>query len=75
MTSETSAALDAGALERLLDGDLAQFVGRQAGKRAVERADRRAGGADDDDVVFHAETPCFAAVREAPAGLVNMWVL
>ena len=55
MTSETLAALDPGALERLLDRDLAQFMGRQAGKRAVERADRGAGGADDDDVVFHRE--------------------
>ena len=53
MTSATSAALDAGALERRLDRDLAELVGRQVGEGAVEGADRRAGGADDDDVVFH----------------------
>ena len=69
------AALDAGALERLLDRDLAQFMGRQAGKRPVERADRRAGRADDDDIVFHCENSLFCCGREAPAGLGNMWVL
>ena len=57
MTSDTFGALDAGALERLLDGDLAQFVGRQTGECPVEGADRRPRGADDDDVVLHGNTP------------------
>ena len=57
MTSDTCAALDAGALERLGDGDLAQLMGRQAGERPVEGADRRARRADDDDIVLHVETP------------------
>ena len=51
------AALDAGALERLGDGDLPEFVRRQGGKRPVERADGRAGSADDDDIVLHWFTP------------------
>ena len=46
-------ALDPGALERFLDRDPAQFMGRKGGERPVEGADRRAGGAHDDDVVFH----------------------
>ena len=37
------------AIERRLDRDLAQLVGRQAGERAVERADGRAGSARDHD--------------------------
>ena len=52
--------LDAGALERGLDGDLAELVRRQAGQRAVERADRGAGGADDDDrggILLHVTFP------------------
>ena len=57
MTSDTCGAFDAGALERLADGDLAQFVGRQARERPVEGADRRARRADDDDIVLHVETP------------------
>ena len=32
MTSDTCAAFDAGALERLLDRDLAELMGRQAAK-------------------------------------------
>jgi hypothetical protein len=35
MTSDT-AALDAGALQRRLDGDLAEFMRRQVGESAVE---------------------------------------
>ena len=50
-------ALDAGALERLLDGNLAQFMGRQAGQRPVERPNRGAGRADDDDIVLHLMSP------------------
>ena len=42
---------------------------------AIEGADRRAGRADDDDIVFHCENSLFCCGREAPAGLVNMWVL
>ena len=60
MTSETCAALDAGALERRLDGDLAQLMGRQGRKRPVEGSDRRARGADDDDVVLHWKSPFVA---------------
>jgi hypothetical protein len=45
------AALDAGALQRRLDGDRAEIVGRCGCERAVEAADRGAGGADDDDIV------------------------
>ena len=45
------AGLDAGALERRLQRDRAEFVRGQRAKRAVEAADRRAGGGDDDDVV------------------------
>ncbi len=52
------ATLDASALERLFDGRLAQFVGRQVRERAVEGPDRRAGRADDDDIVLHFMTPC-----------------
>ena len=43
----------AGALERLLDRDLAQFMRRQARKGPVESTDRRPRGADDDDIVCH----------------------
>ena len=43
----------AGPAQRFLDRDLSQFVGRQGGKRTVERADRGAGRADDDDIVLH----------------------
>jgi hypothetical protein len=50
-------AFDAGALERLADGDLAQFMGRQACEGPVEGAHGRAHRADDDDIVFHVETP------------------
>src|SRR5439155_5428720 len=46
-----TARLDAGALQRGLDGDRAKIVGRHGRKRAVETADRGAGGADDDDIV------------------------
>ena len=53
ITSLTRAALDAGALQRRLDRDLAQLMSRQVCKCPVESADRRAGGAHDDDVVFH----------------------
>ena len=72
MTSETSPALDAGALERLLDGDLAQLVRRQAAECPVEGADRRARGADDDDVVLHGNllSVRLAAVRH-PAGILD----
>ena len=62
------AALDAGALERLLDRDLAQLMGRKAAKRPVEGANRRAGGADDDDVVLHREISCFLLRARSAAG-------
>jgi hypothetical protein len=42
--------LDMGAAQRLGDRDLAQFVGRQGREAAIERADRGADGAGDDDV-------------------------
>ena len=68
------AALDAGALERLLDRDLAQFMRGQAGKRTVEGANRRAGRADDDDIVLHGKSPCMLRARSA-RGPSDMWVL
>ncbi len=40
--------LDARALQRSLDGDGAEIVGRRGGERTVETSDRGAGGADDD---------------------------
>ena len=46
-----AARLDAGALQRGLDGDGAEIVGRRGGEGAVETSDRGAGGADDDDIV------------------------
>jgi hypothetical protein len=45
------------ALERLLDRDLAQFVCRQRRERPIESPDRRAGCADDDNIVSHSGTP------------------
>src|SRR4029450_4039924 len=49
--------LDVGTLERLLDRDLPQFVGRKARKCPIEGADRRAGRSDDDNIVLHVVTP------------------
>ena len=46
-----AARLDASPLQRGLDGDGAEVMGRGGGERAVETADRGAGGADDDDIV------------------------
>ena len=46
-----AARLDAGPLQRGLDGDGAEIVGRRGGESAVETADRGAGGADDDDFI------------------------
>src|SRR5206468_9214261 len=48
-----AARLNAGPLQRGLDGDGAEVMGRHGGERAVETADRGAGGADDDDIVGH----------------------
>src|SRR6202008_1041480 len=51
------AGLDAGALERRLDGDLAELVGRQARQRAVEGPDWGTRGTGDDDcglILVHA---------------------
>src|SRR5438034_3362884 len=45
--------LDPGALERLLDRELPQFVGGKGRERPVEGPDRRAGGGDDDNIVLH----------------------
>src|SRR4029078_5379508 len=42
-----AAGLDAAPLQCCLDGDGAEVVGRGGGERAVETADRGAGGADD----------------------------
>ncbi len=44
------AGLEPGALERGLERDGAEHVGGHAAEGAVEAADRRAGGGDDDDV-------------------------
>ena len=46
-----AARLDAGPLQCGLDGDGAEVMRRGGGERAVEAADRGAGGADDDDIV------------------------
>jgi len=48
-----AARLDARPLQRSLDGDGAEVVGRGGGECAVEAADRGAGGADADDFVGH----------------------
>ncbi len=53
MTSVTRRAFDAGALQGRLNRGFAEFMGRQIGERPVKRADRRAGGADNDDIVLH----------------------
>ncbi len=53
ITSETRGASTPARCERGHDRDLAELVGRQAGERAIERADRRARRAYDDDVVLH----------------------
>ena len=53
MTSETSFPSTAGALQCGLDGDLAELVRRQVRESPVKGADRRARGADNDDVVLH----------------------
>ncbi len=45
------ARLDAGPLQRGLDGDGAVIMGRRGAERTVEAADRGAGGADDDNIV------------------------
>ncbi|MGY3536517.1 hypothetical protein ACVIIY_000737 [Bradyrhizobium sp. USDA 4515] len=44
-------ALDAGTLQRRLDGDGPEVMGRRGGESAVEATDGGAGGADDDDIV------------------------
>ncbi len=46
-----AAGLNARALQRGLDGDGAEVMGRHGGESAVETSDRGAGGADDDDIV------------------------
>ena len=51
MTSETRPGSMPAALQRGLDGDGAEIVGRHGGERTVETSDRGAGGADDDDIV------------------------
>src|SRR5207245_10449078 len=50
-------AIHVGTLERLLDRDLPQLVGRKARKCPIEGADRRAGRSDDDNIVLHVVTP------------------
>ena len=60
--------VDLRALERRLDGDRAEFVGRGVGEGAVERADGGAGRADDDDVLGPCEISLFAAHGGAAAG-------
>jgi hypothetical protein len=42
----------------------------QARKPPVKGADRRAGRADDDDIVFHGEISLLCCGREGPASLV-----
>jgi hypothetical protein len=50
-------------------------MSRQTAQRSVEGADRGPSRADDDDIVFHCKNSLLCCGREAPAGLVNMWVL
>ncbi len=45
--------LDLGALQRALDGDLAQIMSRHSAEGAIERADGRARCARDDDFRCH----------------------
>jgi hypothetical protein len=46
-----AAWLDTSTFERGLDGNGAEIMGGHGGERAVETADRGAGGADDDDII------------------------
>jgi hypothetical protein len=43
--------LDTRALQRGLDGDGAEIMGRHGGKRTIKASDGGAGGTDDDDIV------------------------
>ena len=73
MTSETCLPSMPARSSAACDGDLAEFVRRQVGKGAVEGADRRACGTNDDDVVLHEVAPCLLADRHSMArsGLQN----
>ena len=46
--------VEAGPLDRRADGDPAELGGRDAAQRTAELADRRARGADDEDVAVRA---------------------
>src|SRR5262249_39703465 len=66
----------AGAPQRLLDCDFSQVMGRQVGKCPIERPDRGASGADDDNIVLHFSTPCLCvsrgcALAECPSRLTG----
>ena len=45
--------LDAGAIDRRLYRDLTEFVGRHGAECPIERANRRAYRADNDNVILH----------------------
>ena len=53
MTSETRPPSTPARSSAALNRDFAELMRRQIGERPVKRADRRAGGADNDDVVLH----------------------
>ncbi len=52
------ARIDPGALQRLDDRHLPEFVRRKARERAAERPNRGAGGAGDDDLVHRPLLRC-----------------
>jgi hypothetical protein len=60
-------ARDAGARERLLDGDGAQLGRGQRRQRALKRSDRCARGRDDDDVIHGCHGIIVPRRRRQPA--------
>jgi hypothetical protein len=65
------------ALERALDGDRAELMGRQIAEGAVEAADRRARRRDDDDVLIRHETLPFkrpsSSLRSSQSCALKAW--
>jgi hypothetical protein len=57
ISSEHARRFDAGAADRRLYRDLAEFVGGHRSERPVECSDGRAYRADNDDVVLHLKAP------------------
>ena len=50
-------AFDSGAHERCLEGDAPEMRGGDSGQAALERPDRGAYGAGDDDFASHGDDP------------------